>query len=84
MKKIYCKNCKYNGGTYDWGRGWNWCECLQAKIDVRKKLEKRKLYKPFSEFANKAQQAAVIEKSELNHEGECKYYQKKWWKFKIK
>ena len=27
MKKVYCKNCKYNGGAFlNFGEEWKWCK----------------------------------------------------------
>ena len=86
MKKVNCKNCKWNGGwfsnslTYDGRKGWQWCEYFIK--NTRRKLFKSK----FTGIVEEKEPAIirVVRKAKLNSEGECPHYKRKWWKFWIK
>jgi hypothetical protein len=74
MEKVYCKNCKHNGGLLNIC-GWSWCEGPHLNKNKFNSIDyigvpiiKRK-----SEF-----------KKTFNEDGECPYYERVWYKFWIK
>jgi len=85
MKKVYCKNCKYNGGllassySYSGVKGWKWCEAKVKDDSAWGDYLKGKEFTGLTGFIKK-----TIRKSELNHEGNCSYYKRSWYKFWVK
>ena len=85
-KKVYCKNCKYNGESMFMGSSyWEFCENKQAEADKREELEKDRIiekqeYNKFTDITDNTDKV-VVAKSDFNEEGKCKYYKRKWWKF---
>ena len=70
-KKVYCKNCKYFGSAMNIPT----LTCLEV---YKEKLTNE--YTGEVKYKNKR----ALSPSELNSDGNCKYYQRKWWKFCIK
>lgn len=73
-RKVYCKNCRYGGGTIanSIPGGWRWCEAPQLYQEVG------------NEFSGSLKDKEIMRKTELNKDGECPYYERKRWKFWIK
>ena len=89
--KVYCKNCKYRGGIYNWFDFWQWCENKQAEIDGHIEEYGKENYEKHTDIniytGSKKRfldSLCPIKKEELNKKGECKYYKRKQWKFWIK
>lgn len=86
-KKVYCKNCKYDGfldsqetSKLSRIKGWPFCN-RENKPDKEKVFIKSKYinvkYKPRIT-------SGKIKKIDRNKDGECVLYEKKWWKFWVK
>jgi hypothetical protein len=82
MKKVYCKNCKYSGNSFqngiDYGevKGWQWCSAPQDNVKeplVGKEFTGMKEGKDYN-------RGGSVRKSELNSKGECSRYKRKWWR----
>ena len=70
MKKVYCKNCKYDDGLHfnKQGCGLTLIDAISGKLIQRGKNWWRRV-----ELAKK-----------LNSENNCSHYKRKWWKFWVK
>jgi len=81
MKKIYCKNCKFNGGwltntmVFNGVKGWKWCESEDAKAYLNPDYFKNKKDNfEFTGLKRKRMENVPVYKSELNSTGECRFY----------
>lgn len=72
MEKVYCKNCKWNGGWFynyfpsEKPNRWPYCE---------KTVSLKSEYFSDEHF---------VRRVELNTSGKCPYYQRQWCKFWVK
>lgn len=73
MKKVYCKNCKFNTSFVELivmgASHTRVCGAIKQPEEINKYTGKIIQYKKyFKDFSN-------------NDKGECPHYKKKWWKF---
>ena len=88
MDKVYCKNCKYNGGRFTnlfrWNgpiRGWKWCELSIVKEldDWGKKFLVGKEFTGLTIKETKYRGRSTERKADRNPTGECSHYKPRWW-----
>ena len=65
--KVYCRNCKHDSSMFLWPSEWcNYEDHTAKKDDFTGTLIRAKSW--------------PTKKMERNKDGNCKYYQRKWWK----
>jgi len=85
MAKVYCTNCKWDNvfmsryyidlseGIF----GWRWCEPKVPNKDTNNKNSRYVNVNYFTPAVKKIE----INKTDMNKNGDCPYYKRKWWKF---
>ena len=79
-EKVYCSSCRFNGGFYNLFSDWRWCEVKTLNPYYKEE------HGASSEFTGKFSSPPggmylPMRKIEKNKDGNCKHYQKQWWKF---
>ena len=81
-RKVYCNNCKFDGGMNNIVSCWRWCENKEAMNDKYEKIFGKQSKSRYTGFGEDHEYPII--KTELNLDGKCKYYKRKWWKFWVK
>lgn len=81
MKKVYCKNCKFNKSGF--GIEYDWCKPYLIK-PKKKTVITDDYYEKEHIVTSKEPEPEFHYMHELNKKNDCKYHKCKWWKFWIK